>query len=261
VADAKEQALTVVERLTAGRFADLIDFFTPRLREVLSADEISGGWAVMRKMHGDVGGVGSPTVFTAGDGTILVRVPLTCERGGFVVAVSIDTEEHRLAGLRMVSDDAAPTTSPWVPASYVDPWSFTERQVTIGAGPLQVSGFQTLPRRSRPARAVVLLGGSGPSDRDGTIRTNKPLKDLAWGLGSLEIATLRYDKVTYAHATKLVEIPILRWSTNTLTMLLPQSSCSKTTHQSILPIFTCSGTARAALSFLGSPVVWRPWLA
>jgi alpha-beta hydrolase superfamily lysophospholipase len=36
------------------------------------------------------------------------------------------------------------------------------------------------------------------------MRANKPLKDLAWGLGSLEIATLRYDKVTYAHAAKLV---------------------------------------------------------
>jgi uncharacterized protein len=207
MADAKEQALTVVERLTAGRFTDLIDFFTPRLREVLSADEISGGWAVMRDMHGDVGSVGSPTVSMAGNGAILVRVPLTCEHGGFVVAVSIDAEEDRLAGLRMVSDHAAPATSPWVPASYVDPESFTERHVTIGAGPLQVSGSQTLPRRSTPARAVVLLGGSGPSDRDGTIRANKPLKDLAWGLGSLEIATLRYDKVTYAHAAKLVGNP------------------------------------------------------
>ncbi|MBO0883795.1 MAG: alpha/beta fold hydrolase, partial [Mycobacterium sp.] len=100
-----------------------------------------------------------------------------------------------------------PTTSPWVPATYVDPESFTERHVTIGTGPLQVSGSQTLPRSSTPARAVVLLGGSGPSDRDGTMHANKPLKDLAWGLGSLEIATLRYDKVTYAHAAKLVGNP------------------------------------------------------
>jgi hypothetical protein len=127
----------VVERLVAGRFADLIDFFTPRLREVLSADEISGGWAVMREMHGDVGAVGSPACSTADSGAVMVRVPLTCEHGGFVVAVSIDAEDGRLAGLRMVSDDAAPTTSPWVPASYVDRESFTERHVTIGTGPLR----------------------------------------------------------------------------------------------------------------------------
>lgn len=136
---------------------------------------------------------------------------MKCERGGFVVAVPIDADDGQLAGLRMVSDDLSnndvPPASPWVPASYVDPESFTERHVTIGTEPLQVPGSQTLPQRSAPARAVVLLGGSGPSDRDGTMGANKPLKDLAWGLGSQEIATLRYDKVTYAHAAKLVGNP------------------------------------------------------
>jgi dienelactone hydrolase len=201
----------VVERLRAGRFTDLIDFFTPGLRDVLSADEVSDGWAVMRKMHGDVCAVGSPMSSRADSGAILVHVPVTCERGGFVVAVSINADkgqdEGQIAGLRMVSDGAPPSASPWAPASWVDSESFTERDVTIGAGPLQVSGSQTLPRLSTPARAVVLLSGSGPSDRDGTVGANKPLKDLAWGLGSRRIATLRYDKVTYAHAAKLVGIP------------------------------------------------------
>jgi uncharacterized protein len=201
----------VVQRLIEGRFTDLLNFFAPRLRDVLSADEVSGGWAVMREMHGDVCTVGPPMCSTAGSGAILVRVPVKCERGGFVVAVSIDADDGGLVGLRMVSDDLSNNrvrpASPWVSASYVAPESFTERDVTIGAAPLQVSGFQTLPRRSRPARAVVLLGGSGPSDRDGTMGVNKPLKDLAWGLGSREIATLRYDKVTYAHAAKLVGNP------------------------------------------------------
>jgi hypothetical protein len=45
----------------------------------------------------------------------------------------------------------------------------------------------------------VLLGGSGPEDRDGSIGRSKPLKDLAWGLASRGIAVLRFDKVTHAH--------------------------------------------------------------
>jgi dienelactone hydrolase len=46
---------------------------------------------------------------------------------------------------------------------------------------------------------VVLLGGSGPEDRDGSIGRSKPLKDLAWGLASRGVAVLRFDKVTHAH--------------------------------------------------------------
>nr|WP_279587157.1 alpha/beta fold hydrolase [Halobacterium sp. R2-5] len=45
---------------------------------------------------------------------------------------------------------------------------------------------------------VVLVHGSGPNDRDGTIGPNKPLKDLAWGLATEGVAVLRYDKRTYA---------------------------------------------------------------
>jgi uncharacterized protein len=199
--------MMVVQRLIAGRFSDLIDTFTPGLREVLSADEISGAWAVMQEMHGDVCAVDSPMCSTAGSGAILVQVPVKCERGGFVVAVSINDDDGQLAGLRMVSNNGVTPASPWAPASYVDPESFIERHVTIGTGPLQVPGSQTLPQRSAPARAVVLLGGSGPSDRDGTMGVNRPLKDLAWGLASQGLATLRYDKVTYAHAANLVGNP------------------------------------------------------
>jgi uncharacterized protein len=211
VIDPGEQGLMAVQRLVEGRFTDLLVFFTPGLRDVLTADEVSGGWAVMREMHGDVCAVGLPMCSAAGSsGAILVRVPVKCERGGFVVVVSIDADDGQFAGLRMVSDSAPPATSPWVPARYVDPRSFTEREVTIGTGSLQVSGSQTsplLPPRAVPASAVVLLSGSGPSDRDSTNGVNKPLKDLAWGLASQGIATLRYDKVTYAHAAELVGNP------------------------------------------------------
>jgi uncharacterized protein len=69
----------------------------------------------------------------------------------------------------------------------------------VGAGPLAVPGTLSLPRRPGPLPTVVLLGGSGPNDRDATIGRNKPFKDLAWGLASGGVVVLRFDKVTYAH--------------------------------------------------------------
>jgi len=55
------------------------------------------------------------------------------------------------------------------------------------------------PLRPGQSPAVVLLTGSGPLDRVGTIGPNKPLKDLASSLATLGIALLRSDKVTFAH--------------------------------------------------------------
>jgi uncharacterized protein len=60
----------------------------------------------------------------------------------------------------------------------------------------------SLPQGNGPFAAVLLVHGSGPNDRDETIPPNKPFRDLAWGLASLGIAVLRYDKRTNVYAAK-----------------------------------------------------------
>jgi dienelactone hydrolase len=47
--------------------------------------------------------------------------------------------------------------------------------------------------------AVADEVGGGPFDRDGTAGPLKPLKDLAWGLAALGVASVRFDTVTVAH--------------------------------------------------------------
>jgi pimeloyl-ACP methyl ester carboxylesterase len=54
--------------------------------------------------------------------------------------------------------------------------------------------------------AAVLVHGSGPSDMDETIYTNKPFRDLAWGLAESGIDVLRYDKRTYAHGAAMASM-------------------------------------------------------
>ncbi|MCU7722777.1 alpha/beta hydrolase [Actinoplanes sp. KI2] len=87
----------------------------------------------------------------------------------------------------------------WQPPGYVDSGALSEEDVTVGDGPLAVPGTLTRPAAPGPHPAIVLLAGSGPLDRDETIGRNKPFKDLAWGLATRGIATLRFDKVTFAH--------------------------------------------------------------
>ena len=67
----------------------------------------------------------------------------------------------------------------------------------------ELPGILTMPRGEGPFPAVVLLQGSGPSDKDETIGTLKPFRDLAEGLAGNGIATYRFDKRTYVYGAEL----------------------------------------------------------
>ena len=111
-----------------------------------------------------------------------MRVPVTFERGGLTVVMSVD-EAGLLQGLKI-----EPAAAVWAPPAYADPDRFAEREVRVGSGPLAVPGTLSVPRGDGPWPGVVLLSGGGPFDRDQTSGPNKPLKDLAWGLASRGVA-------------------------------------------------------------------------
>ena len=46
---------------------------------------------------------------------------------------------------------------------------------------------------------VVMVHGSGALDRDETVFSNKPFREMAEGLAARGIATLRYDKRTFVY--------------------------------------------------------------
>jgi uncharacterized protein len=66
--------------------------------------------------------------------------------------------------------------------------------LTVGTPPLR--GTLTLPPGRGPFPAMVLVSGSGANDQDETVQSDKPFRDLAFGLATRGIATLRYDKRT-----------------------------------------------------------------
>jgi len=84
------------------------------------------------------------------------------------------------------------------------PGDVVQKNITFPSGELQIPATLTT-RAATIGRLplVVLVHGSGPHDRDETIGPNKPFRDLAYGLASAGIATLRYDKRTYAFGSKM----------------------------------------------------------
>ena len=195
----EQTALTALGLARAGRFAEVRELFVPQLRPMVAPDALQTAWTGELGRQGAVISVGAALSEPTGAGPVVVKVPVTCERGGFTLVAQV-TEAGQLGGLQLAPPGAAQPTAPWEPPAYADPGRFEEQEVTLGPEALAVSGTLSIPRRGGPWPAVVLLAGSGSLDRDETVGRNKPLKDIAWGLASRGVAVLRFDKVTYAHA-------------------------------------------------------------
>ncbi len=81
----------------------------------------------------------------------------------------------------------------------------TEEKRTVGAGtPYPLPALLTLPDTDRPCPAVVFVHGSGSSNMDEKVGKLTPFKDLAAGLAGHGIASLRYDKRSFAHGWKML---------------------------------------------------------
>jgi hypothetical protein len=165
---------------------------------MITAEALKAAWDTAVEQLGPVVSVGDPTSEPTDAHVVVVRVPVRFERGELTLLVSV-IASGELAGLQLAPAHAAQPPAPWEPPLYADPDRFDEQEVTLGDDPLTVPGTLTLPKAEGPLAALVILGGSGPVDRDSTIATNNSLKDLAWGLASRGVAVLRFDKVTHAH--------------------------------------------------------------
>ena len=83
----------------------------------------------------------------------------------------------------------------------------TEEKIIIGEGTeFPLNGILTLPENlEKPVPAVVFVHGSGSSNMDEKVMKLTPFKDLAKGLAKHGIASVRYDKRSFAHGRKMLK--------------------------------------------------------
>lgn len=89
-------------------------------------------------------------------------------------------------------------------AAPAGPVNWIEREVKFPSAEFQFPATFCLPREFKgKAPLVVLVHGSGPHDRDEAVGPNKPFADIAHALAAAGIATLRYDKRTFAFSLQI----------------------------------------------------------
>jgi dienelactone hydrolase len=84
----------------------------------------------------------------------------------------------------------------YTPPDYINTLNFIETKFAVPAENIISEGVLSLPKAQQNLPLVIIVGGSGGTDKDGTLGPNKPYKDIAWALAAKGIAVYRYDKRT-----------------------------------------------------------------
>ena len=188
--DLRNGAIGVVHDLDERRYDAVYERVTEEVANQITADELGSVWRQQTSGFGALQAVTVAQQTTSGEYEVFV-LRATFASGAIRVVLSFTTTGE-IAGIQFV-----PPEGSYSPPEYADPNAFTETTLTLDTG-CGLGATLSMPKGEERVPGVVLVHGSGPSDRDETIGPNKPFKDLAWGLASRGVAVLRYDKRSYA---------------------------------------------------------------
>ncbi|MBA3395611.1 MAG: alpha/beta fold hydrolase [Deltaproteobacteria bacterium] len=188
-----------IAMLVAQNFAGAVATFDATMAAALPEAKLAETWQSILQGSGAFEAVESVRVERVAKYELAI---VTCKFAKTKLEVSIPYDQAgKVAGLNFT-----PPTEPYRDPPYVDRSKFDERDVTVGSGEWALPGTLALPKGMGPFRAVVLVHGSGPNDRDESVGANKPFKDLSGALASRGIAVVRYDKRTKVHPGKLAKL-------------------------------------------------------
>jgi predicted alpha/beta hydrolase family esterase len=187
----RDTARRFVQRLADEEFEAAREPFAPVVAEQVSAATLAGIWADLQRASGTFVRIeGTERTTVQSSAAVVATVQFSRARQGIRLVFD---DDGLVAGFQLV----APASEDWTAPAYVDQTSIetTETQISVSDS-CSLPAEVTVPVESEATTGFVLLGGSGPTDLNGTVGPNQPYRDLAYGLGTAGTASLRYTKRT-----------------------------------------------------------------
>ena len=170
------------------------------MQAALSQESFAAMWGQLTALGGTFEGFDGDTESATVSGYLVLTQRLDMSGMDLLCTMSLDAS-GQVAGLQFTpapakAEETAP--SPGV----------VEEEILVGEAPWELPGLLTLPENAEyPLPAVVLVQGSGPSDRNESVGAVKPFYDLAQALAAQGIAVIRYDKRTYVYGEEIASSP------------------------------------------------------
>ena len=193
----------LMKALGSADYAAAIAYFDPTMKAGFSPERLGSLWQSLTAAHGKLIGWKIAQRSTDNCRETIVA-PLKFDHDSDLAAFISVNPSGEVSGLYFAPAPhtpvpATPATSP--PSGVAK--NFDSIDVLVGHA-FELCGTITIPATGTgPWPGVVLLGFSGPADRDETIGPNHIFKDIAEGLSSRGIVVLRYDKRTHAYGDKI----------------------------------------------------------
>lgn len=179
---------------------------TPQMKKALSSTTLAEIHSKIGKQFGS-SGERRGYVTSSKNGFGIFQFAVGHEKSYLIYQVTIDSKGDIAGFFYNILPDESLISENWDEAPAVEVAElgndFEAVEISFGDPQWLLKGTLTKPRGKGPFPTVVIVHGSGPSDRDGTLYVNTPYKDIAEGLARQGIASLRYDKRTYLHAQAL----------------------------------------------------------
>jgi hypothetical protein len=194
-ADPAATARKAFDLLLGGKNAELFQMLTPDL-QISYTEPALAKLATQTKTYGALNSVDPPAVQKSGS-TAIVVLAAHFEKQNINFRYIINGA-GMITGMFQLPGEIS-----WRRPGYSKPEMFQAREITVGEGQWKLPGTLLIPTGTGPFPGVVLVHGSGASDRDETIMGGtKIFRDLAEGLASRGIATLRYEKRTKQYTAR-----------------------------------------------------------
>lgn len=193
-----------VDAVTSGKYELAESYYSPELTEALQKGKLEVVWKGILRNTGDFEVVVESKRDQREDFYSVVST-LKFENVYMDMVMTVSQDEL-ISGLFFRPSDYTVDLEQRPP--YIDENKFIEEEVEFDCQGYKMVGTLTIPKDERSFPIVIMATGSGPNDRDEKIGANKPFKNIAQGLGSIGVATLRYDKrsLTYG-GTILKDLP------------------------------------------------------
>ncbi len=178
-------------QLDSGNYENAHKLFDPTVQDKIKPDALKGLWTQMKANLGAFQSIdGVQNKIKDDFQLVILNLKFAKDNQPFQLTFNKD---NRIAGIFLLPK--SPDNAYKIP-SYADTASYTQKLVTIKSGKFDLPAMLTLPKDSLNCPIVIFVHGSGPADMDESIGPNKPFKDVALGLASQGIASLRYVKRT-----------------------------------------------------------------
>lgn len=193
-----QRAATILQWMKDTQCDSIYACFDAKMQQAISSSQLKDMWTQVEQQLGPLEKE-KEWKQDAIDGTVVYYTDLKFQRAPLRFLVAFNSE-NKVSGLRLlpVPPEEKPLVAPF------DSTHLEESPIEVTTGNYKLPGILTRPKGKAHLPIVILVHGSGPQDRDGSIGPNKIYRDIAWGLAAKGTAVLRYDKRTYVYGKSSV---------------------------------------------------------